>query len=111
MGRMKELWLKQHEDAIAVENERYNAGLVIIEQAEKALVDWEAWMKEEQVQETIKQITLEEVRVVLAEKSREGFTKEVRELLIKHGANKLSEVDPYEYAALLAEAAELNHAS
>lgn len=51
-----------------------------------------------------KPLTLEEVRVVLAEKSRFGHTEEVRELLAKHGADKLSEIDPAEYAALLAEA-------
>ncbi len=51
-----------------------------------------------------KPITLEEVRAVLAEKSRAGHTEEVRELLARHGADKLSEIDPAEYAALLAEA-------
>jgi hypothetical protein len=48
-----------------------------------------------------KKITLEQVRAVLAEKSRDGFTAEVRALLEKHGANKLSEIDPANYAALL----------
>ena len=50
-----------------------------------------------------KPLTLEEVRAVLAEKSRAGHTAEVRELLNKHGADKLSGIDPAEYAALLAE--------
>lgn len=51
-----------------------------------------------------KPITLEAVRAVLAEKSRSGHTTEVRELLEKHGAGKLSEINPSEYPALLAEA-------
>ena len=51
-----------------------------------------------------KLLTLEEVRAVLAEKSRSGHTEEVRALLNKHGADKLSEIDPVEYPALLAEA-------
>ncbi len=51
-----------------------------------------------------KPLTLEEVRGVLAEKSRAGHTEEVRALLNKHGADKLSEIDPAEYPALLAEA-------
>ena len=51
-----------------------------------------------------KPLTLEEVRAVLAEKSRSGHTEEVRALLNKHCADKLSEIDPAEYAALLAEA-------
>ena len=53
---------------------------------------------------TSKPLTLEEVRAVLAEKSRNGHTAKVRELLEKHGAAKLSEIDPQKYAALLAEA-------
>ena len=51
-----------------------------------------------------KPLTLEEVRAVLAEKSRSGHTEEVRALLNKHGADKLSEIDPAKYPALLAEA-------
>ena len=51
-----------------------------------------------------KPITLEAVRAVLAEKSRAGYTAKVRELLEKHGAAKLSEINPAEYPALLAEA-------
>ena len=50
-----------------------------------------------------KAITLEDVRAVLAEKSRNGHTAGVRELLKKHGADRLSEIDPTNYAALLAD--------
>ena len=53
---------------------------------------------------TSKPLTLEEVRAVLAEKSRNGYTAKIRELLEKHGAAKLSEIDLKNYAALLAEA-------
>ena len=53
---------------------------------------------------TSKPLTLEDVRAVLAEKSRNGHTAKIRELLEKHGAAKLSEIDPQRYAALLAEA-------
>lgn len=51
-----------------------------------------------------KPITLEAVRAVLAEKSRSGHTAEVRALLEKYGGSKLSEIDPEQYPALLAEA-------
>lgn len=51
-----------------------------------------------------KPLTLEQVRAALAEKSRAGHTAEVKALLIKHGADKLSDIDPAEYPALLAEA-------
>ena len=51
-----------------------------------------------------KPLTLEQVRAALAEKSRAGHTSEVKALLIKHGADKLSDIDPAEYPALIAEA-------
>jgi hypothetical protein len=51
-----------------------------------------------------KPLTLETVRAALAEKSRAGHTAEVRALLDKYGAAKLSELAPEHYAALLAEA-------
>lgn len=49
-------------------------------------------------------LTLEEVRAVLANKSRTGHTAEIRELLKKYGASKLSLVDPKHYEPLLREA-------
>lgn len=48
--------------------------------------------------------TLEQVRAVLAEKSRAGHTAAIRELLQKYGAAKLSLVDPQHYEALLKDA-------
>lgn len=51
-----------------------------------------------------KPLTLEMVRAILAEKSRSGYTSEIRMLLEKHGASKLSEIKPSKYPALLAEA-------
>lgn len=57
-----------------------------------------------------KPLALEDVRAILARKSREGFTAEVRELLKKHGASRLSEVKPEEYGGLLKEAEVLGHA-
>ena len=56
-------------------------------------------------------ITLEAVRAVLANKSRAGFTAQVRSLLQKYNADKLSGVDPANYKALLADAEELNNAT
>ena len=44
-----------------------------------------------------------DVRKILAEKSRAGHTAKIKELLIAHGAEKLSEIDPKEYAALVGE--------
>ena len=54
--------------------------------------------------------TLEEVRAILAEKSRDGYTAEVRNLLQKYGANKLSEISQEYYPALLRDAEVLGNA-
>ena len=54
--------------------------------------------------------TLEEVRAVLADISRGGKTAEMKALLGKFGANKLSDVDPKNYAALLEAAKEVTDA-
>lgn len=51
-----------------------------------------------------KTYSLEEVRAILAEKSRDGFTAQIRDLLQKYGATKLSEVDPSRYGNLVADA-------
>jgi len=45
-----------------------------------------------------------EVRKKFAEMSRAGHTDALKDLLKKHGADKLSSVDPSQYAALLADA-------
>lgn len=51
-----------------------------------------------------KALTLVEVRAVLADKSRDGHTEQIRTLLEKYGASKLSEIDPVQYRDLLDEA-------
>ena len=56
-------------------------------------------------------ITLEQVRAVLADKSRAGHTDEIRRILEKHGAAKLSQIDPGRYEAILKEAEELTDAT
>ena len=57
-----------------------------------------------------KALSLEEVRAILAEKSRDGFTAQIRDLLQKYGASKLSEIDPANYKALVADAEVLGNA-
>ena len=54
------------------------------------------------------ELTLEEVRAVLAEKSRAGHTAAIRTSLQKYEAKKLSGVDPKHYEALLKDAEELD---
>ena len=62
----------------------------------------------EKVPETkTKPVSLEQVRAVLADKSQQGLTAEVRALLEKYGAPKLSQIDPAHFAALLTDAERL----
>lgn len=55
-------------------------------------------------------IPLEKVRSVLAGKSRDGHTAEVRELIAKYGATRLSEIDPEHFEAILQEAEGIGNA-
>ena len=48
--------------------------------------------------------TLEEVRGILADKASSGFREAVQALIKKHGANRLSDIDPSEYDVLIKEA-------
>ena len=52
----------------------------------------------------MKQPALEEVRGLLSRKSQEGKSSEVKALIEKFGASRLSEIQPESYLALMAEA-------
>nr|DAT59278.1 MAG TPA: hypothetical protein [Caudoviricetes sp.] len=54
--------------------------------------------------EKAKVYTLEDVRGVLAEKSQNGLTAEVKGLIAKYGGSKLSDIDPSKYAEIIKEA-------
>ena len=68
----------------------------------------EAWGKQDTTVEkpaSTKTYTYEEVRAILAEKSRTGFRAEVKAILTAHGVKQLSDVkDPSEFAAIVADA-------
>lgn len=109
MGKMSELSI--------VVTELRNAAQALISAAD-SLVDLftgSGGIREEEQPETEssppeeKPLTLEAVRAILAEKSRNGHTAEIKALLEKHGAEKLSEIDSAQYPALLAEAEELGN--
>ena len=51
-----------------------------------------------------KAVAIEDVRAVMAQKTQEGKSQGIKELLQKYGAVKLSAVDPAHYPALLKEA-------
>lgn len=58
----------------------------------------------EEMQVKAKQPTLEEVRGLLARKSQAGKSAEVKSLIEKHGASRLSDIKPEQYLALMADA-------
>lgn len=52
-------------------------------------------------------ITIENVRAVLAQKSQDGKVKEVKALIQKYGAEKLTALDPSCYKDILKEAEDI----
>lgn len=48
-----------------------------------------------------KAYTLEDVRGVLAEKSQNGFTAEIKALISKFGGNRLSDIEPGKYEEII----------
>ena len=54
-----------------------------------------------------RQPTLEEVRAAMAEKNREGHREEIKTILVKYGANKLTALDPEHYAEVLKKVSEI----
>lgn len=59
--------------------------------------------------DTAAETTVEDVRSVLVSLSQDGKTAEVKSLLKKYGANKLSEIEAGSYQALLSDAKELTN--
>ena len=72
-----------------------------------ALESDEELPKEEKVKQEEKIYEIEDVRKILADKSRLGHTAKIRELLEKYGAKKLSEIDPVNYKDLVADVEKL----
>ncbi|EKB53605.1 MULTISPECIES: hypothetical protein [Aerococcaceae] len=54
----------------------------------------------EDVEEEIHPVSFEAIQMFLAEKSRDGFTSEIRSLIQQFGSSKLSELDPKVYPDL-----------
>lgn len=69
------------------------------DKAEEATKEKEVKERKDQVAE--KTITLEEVRKVLATKSKNGKQAEVKELIKKYGVNKLTDIHACNYKELL----------
>ena len=63
--------------------------------------------EQEKSKQNEKTYEIEDVRKILADKSRLGHTAKIRELLEKYGAKKLSEIDPSKYKDLVADVEKL----
>ncbi len=75
--------------------------------AQKAPTEAEPLPKKEEP--VTKTYTKEEVRGILASKSAKGYGKDVKGLLAKYGADKLSALTPDNYAAVIAEAEDIGN--
>ena len=98
MSRIK-LLMEIKEDA---ENLASSIGVLLT-----ALESDEELPKEEKVKQEEKTYEIEDVRKILADKSRLGHTAKIREILEKYGAKKLSEIDPSNYKDLVADVEKL----
>ena len=98
MSRIK-LLMEIKEDA---ENLASSIGVLVT-----ALESDEELPKEEKVKQEEKTYEIEDVRKILADKSRLGHTAKIRELLEKYGAKKLSEIEPSNYKDLVADVEKL----
>ena len=96
---------------------RIAEGFSIVAEGLRGLAKAEGGTKEKAVkaqkaekQETVAEVqqespaTLEGIRALMAQKTQEGKSKEIKELLQKYGAAKLSAVKPEDYPALMQEA-------
>ena len=98
MSRIK-LLMEIKEDA---ENLASSIGVLLT-----ALESDEELPKEEKAKQEEKIYEIEDVRKILADKSRLGHTAKIRELLEKYGAKKLSEIEPSNYKDLVADVEKL----
>lgn len=77
---------------------------ILTSHLKELLVDEEDGKVEKPRAEPSKKIGLEDVRAVLAKLSQHGKTAEVKDLITKYGASKLSDVDEGKYKDLLNDA-------
>lgn len=85
---------KMYDMAMTIEELR-NAAAAINDAANRLAQQFTSDSKQQNINIATKAkpaLTLEEVRAVLADKSRAGHTAEIRELLKKYGASKLSKL-------------------
>ena len=98
MSRIK-LLMEIKEDA---ENLASSIGVLLT-----ALESDEELSKEKKVKQEENTYEIEDVRKILADKSRLGHTAKIRELLERYGVKKLSEIEPSNYKDLVADVEKL----
>lgn len=92
-------------------SELETCGKVLLRIAETLQAMQDEKTAESETEEPVKKaLILEDVRKVAADKSRQGFTDEVRVLIQKYGADKLSGMDPAKYDAFLKDLEVIGHA-
>lgn len=102
---------KMNDLAMTIEELR-NAAAVITEAVNWLAMQFSSTAEEEPIKEEKKpELKLEDVRAVLAEKSRSGHTAAIRTILQKYGASKLSGIAPKHYEALLQDVEVLDNAT
>ena len=86
-----------------IEDRKKEVNEVVANSINEGLQGKEVVVKEETVSKNDKPetVTIEQVRTVMAGKSQAGKTADVKELLERFKARKLSEVDPKDYRELL----------
>lgn len=87
-----------------------DCGKVLLRMADALMEKKEEVPAAEEQKEPGKKLSLEDVRRVAADKARQGHTDEVRQLIQKFGADKLSGVDAAKYSALMEELEAIGHA-
>jgi acyl-CoA synthetase (NDP forming) len=101
----------KEETLVKVSGELETCGKALLKLAEALRAKEETLAPEPQKNEPgSTKLTLEEVRKAAADKSRQGFTAEVKALIEKYGAEKLSSVKPEDYEAFMKELEEISHA-
>ena len=83
---------------------RCGEALISVAYALRGMFNSEATESQGQAQPEARAYSLEDVRALLLSKNRVGFREEVKALLLKHGAERLTDIEPSEYAAIMAEA-------
>lgn len=87
-------------DAVLTELSAHSKALLDAVQSIRELLSAD----EDNAAPTPKAYTLEEVRAALLDKRKAGYKEEVKALLAAHGAQRLTDIAPGEYTAMMQEA-------